>query len=151
MLKNSLVLSSLVIVLVASGCASHIKVTQKPSPNASIGLVKLTDCAQIGSNDCDGSGTKISKIYSEVLNVPIVDESKSKDFDVIITGTVTDYNEAVPMAFRPNFAGVNIVAKDKKGSVMVAQHDGDSANNITGSSVRIARGLAESFKEALGR
>jgi hypothetical protein len=73
-------------------------------------------------------------------------KSDEAGFDVYITGTVTEYNEAVPMAFRPNLSAVDLKIIDKDGSIMAIQKEEARQGNLFGSAKGCSESLAAKLK-----
>ncbi|QEM67705.1 hypothetical protein FO488_05750 [Geobacter sp. FeAm09] len=119
---------------------------------ASLAIVRFADCdkAKEGS-DCVGSGEKVSRIYGEVFGAPVIDQDNARNFDVLITGNVRAYNEATPLLFRPNLVAVRLSVLNRDGDILATQDKMETANNLTGSTIRIAKGLASTLKNEIGR
>lgn len=145
----------LVVLFVVSGCMSNVTVLQPVEKGARLGIVQFDECLAGNYNNCTGSGKVATQIFSEVFGAPIVEKESSSnaaDFDVLLIGRVLEYNEAVPMAFRPNAAAVDVVIKRRiDGKTLITFHDSDTANNLTGSPKRILKGFAEDLKGVMGK
>lgn len=139
----------MVVMLVMVGCSSGLQVLQKPNAADRLAIVMFNDCN--GPMDCPGSGKKITDIYSEVLGVPVVMfESDAKGFDIILTGNVVNYNEAVPMAGNANTVMVDLRLKRvSDNTVLIKQSKQVFGSNLFSSTKGLSRDLAENFKESM--
>jgi len=146
-LFKGIVLSLALLALV--GCSSGLEVIKKPAPGDKMAIVMFNDCTQ--AMDCPGSGKKISDIYADVLGVPVVMfESDAKNFDVLLTGKITNYNEAVPMAFNANIVFVDLqLKKVSDNSLMAKQTQQAVGSNLFSSAKGLSHDLAIKLKDAI--
>ncbi len=138
------------VMLVIVGCSSgSLHVLQKPNAGDRMAILLFEDCT--GAIDCPGSGKKVADIYSEVLGAPIVMfESDAKGYDTLLTGRISYYNEAIPMATHANFVCVDLsVKRISDNSVLITQYKRASGSNLFSSTKGISRNLAESLKESM--
>jgi hypothetical protein len=138
-----------VLMLVMVGCSSGLQVIQRPNASDRLAIVLFADCN--GAIDCPGSGKKVTDIYSEVLGAPVVMfESDAKGYDILLTGNVLRYNEAVPMAGHANLVKVNLQLKRiADNSVLISQIKQAAGSNLFSSTKSISRSLAEKLKESM--
>lgn len=132
-----------------TGCSSGIKVTQKPDTTQKIAILMFSDCK--GDVDCEGSGKKVSDIYSQVLGFPLVMfESDAKGFDVLLFGNVVMYHEAIPMAAHANIIDVNLKLKRlADGKELISQKKQKMGSNVFSSAQGLTKDLAEDLKKAM--
>jgi hypothetical protein len=148
-MKSLNALLFVVVMLVMVGCSSGLKILQKPNATDRLAIVMFTDCN--GPMDCPGSGKKITDIYSEVLGVPVVMfESDAKGFDVLLTGNIVNYNEAVPMAGNVNIVMVDLRLKRvSDNTLLIKQSKQAFGSNLFSSTIKLSRSMAEDLKESM--
>ncbi len=131
------------------GCASNLKLVEPVSQNSKIAILEFSDCMVTNREDCSGSGKIATDVYKEKINVDVIprpadvspvymyyvgEASKighDKGYDYIVFGMVRDYNNAPPMSFTNNIAGVIInVAKTSSGTVIANQTIVDTSSNL---------------------
>jgi len=153
MKKIVLVCLSVIVMSVVSGCSSGVTIIKSVDASSKLGIVQFADCDQSknSSLDCEGSGKKVSDVYGEVFGAPVVSQSDASKFDVLITGRIVEYNEAVPMAFRPNVSHVSLKLVDRNSNVLVTQEKMAAEGNLFGSAKGCSKKLAETLKSELGR
>jgi hypothetical protein len=144
---HSFLLGVLVVIMV--GCSSGLQVLQKPNANDRLAIVLFEDCTS--AIDCPGSGKKISDIYGEVLGAPIVMfESDAKNYDILLTGKITNYNEAVVMAGNANVVTVDLILKRiSDNTVLIKQVKQTTGTNLFSSTKGLTQDLAESLKTSM--
>jgi hypothetical protein len=142
------------IILVATlfglvGCSSGIQVIQKPLKTDRMAIVMFEDCNK--DQDCPGSGKKISDIYGKTLGAPVLMfESDAKNYDIILSGKIMSYNEAVPMAFNANIVSVDFkLSRITDSSIIVTQKKTKTGSNITSSAKGLTEDLADDLKLAI--
>lgn len=166
--KENIVLKKIALLAVTllSGCAAQTAYVYSPVPPTSkIAMIELSDCNIPNHEDCIGSGKKATKQYSDILSLSVlprpsnikinedvptsgaVEVAKSKGFDYILFGTVTDIYDVAPMTFRLDRAGVNIrIAKVADGSIAVLQN---IPSRNAGSNLSTPEGMFEDFAKEM--
>ena len=134
-----------------AGCSSGLQVMQKPQPGEKLAIIMFDDCKL--DQDCPGSGKKVSDFYSEALGAPVLMFAKdAANFDLLLTGNLTNYNEAVPMAFNPNVVGVDLkLNRIKDNSILITQKKFATGSNVFSSTKGLSADLANDLKSAMGR
>jgi hypothetical protein len=151
--RVALLCASVMVFSAMTGCSSGVTIIKPVDVNSKLGVVAFTDCDQSkdSSLNCEGSGKKVADVYATVFGAPVITQTEASQFDVVITGKVLEYNEAVPMAFRPNLSYVDLKLVDKGNNVMATQKKVETQSNVFGSAKSCSTDLAKTFKSELGR
>lgn len=138
-------------MVVLAGCSSGLQVIQKPQPGEKLAIVMFEDCRV--DMDCPGSGKKVSDLYGEILGAPVLMFAKdAKDHDLLLTGILTNYNEAVPMGLANNVVGVDLtLSRTKDNSTLITQKKFVTGPNLFSSTKRLSKDLANDLKRAMGK
>ena len=159
MLKKLILFSMLLVV---SGCAAATKTVETVSRDSKVAIIEFTDCGQessgLGKNNasnCEGSGKVTSKIYSEIFNnAPIFESEKDpavKNFDLLISGKVVNYNIGTPFVGRINYAAMDLVVKRLDGKIVATQQEDNNASPTYGKKTpELVKEFAEDLKRNLG-
>jgi len=140
-LLSTIALSALV------GCSSGLEVIKKPNPGEKLAILMFADCNQYV--DCPGSGKKVADIYSQVFGAPVVMfEEDAKKYDLLLTGKLLNYNEALPAAGNVNVVHVDLRLKRvADNSVLIKQNKQAVGTNLFSSTKGLTKDLANSLKE----
>lgn len=135
---------------VLSGCSTFGVTVFKPVEKTStFGIVQFADCPTGSYNDCPGSGKKVTDIYAKAFGATVIQTKEGSTFDMLITGKVIEYNNAIPFSMRRNEVSVDLTVTDKNGTTMATQVTAFSSGSL-GSPVSLNESLANSLKYQLG-
>jgi hypothetical protein len=141
-----------VSTLIMAGCSGSGVSIRRPADAAGrLAVVPFADCNTGSFTDCPESGKNVAEVYAVALGAPLITRDQAANFDMLLTGSVTEYNIAAPMAFRSNMVAVDLVLIDKRGNVVATQRSVEAEGNVFGSVESCTNKLAIAFKNELGR
>lgn len=171
-MRNHIWILGCALALLAVGCGSDPTKPEAPKQpkvpeGTQIAVIGFRDCVIADQEeDCANSGQTTTSIFASALNDPphvtaisvqrpigskdslddasAVAYGKSKGYQYVLNGEVTNFYRVAAMTFRRERAGISVrVLRVSDGQVVYAHTDDSSGNNLFGSPENLMQGMAK--------